>query len=355
MAFACARPRPPVKPVPIPPRPVVKLPTAGVRAVWVSDTTKLDWDTATRDLQQAGFNTMYVNFASAGAALYPASQVLPSVTSQSGGDPIAKGIELAHRRGITVQAKLVVMFSFRSPPEFQHKLLKSDLVMRGADGKPIMQSGSFWICPSQPANRHTTLTTLAELLHRYPVDGVQFDYLRYNEEPSCFCKHCREEFEHALGKPVRHWPADVLNGELTKRFNDWRQTVINDWARQLSATARQLRPGIKVTAAVFPALERAREEKAQDWKLWLDRGYVDAICPMNYTTDARDFEERCRSVLKFAPRDRVVMGLAEWKFQRPDALNRQMEVCRQLGLAGFAWFSYDDAATRHYLPAAELR
>ena len=354
LALACARPRPPVKPGPVP-LPPGKPGTTEVRAVWVSDTTKLDWEAATRELQRAGYNTMYVNLASAGAALYPASQVLPSVTGRMESDPIARGIELAHRRGIAVQAKMVVMFSFRSPPEFQHKLLKSDRVMRGADGKAIVQSGSFWICPTQPANRTAALAAMAELLHRYPVDGIQFDYIRFNEEPSCFCKHCREEFEHTLGKPARHWPADVLNGELTKRFNDWRQTVINDWARQLSTTARQARPGLKITAAVFPVLERAREEKAQDWKLWLDRGYVDAICPMNYTTNAHDFEERCRSVLKFAGRDRVVMGLAEWKFQQLDDLSRQIATCRQLGLGGFALFSYDDAATRHFLPPAELR
>ena len=354
-ALSCATHRPPVKtpttPLRPPGKPVV---TTEVRAVWVSETTKLDWDTAARELQRTGFNTMYVNLASAGAALYPSSQTLPSVAGKFTGDPVARGIELAHRRGIAVQAKMVVMFSFRSPPEFQRKLLKSDRVMRGADGKPIVQSGSFWVCPTQPSNRETALAEVKELLRRYPVDGVQFDYIRFNEEPSCFCKNCREDFEHALGKPVRHWPGDVLNGELRKRFNDWRQSVINDWAKQLSATVRQARPGIRITAAVFPALERAREEKAQDWKFWLDHGYVDAICPMNYTTDARDFEERCRNVLKFAPRDHVVMGLAEWKFQRPEDLRRQVDLCRQLGLAGFALFSYDDATERHFLPAMEL-
>ena len=75
---------------------------------------------------------------------------------------------------------------------------------------------------------------------------------------------------------------------------------------------------------------------------------------MNYTTNAHDFEERCRGVLKYAPRDRVVMGVAEWKFQQLDELNRQVALCRQLGLSGFALFSYDDAATRHFLPVQEL-
>ena len=58
IAISCARPRPPVKPGPAP-RPVSKVPVTEVRAVWVSDTTKLDWETATHELQRAGFNTMY--------------------------------------------------------------------------------------------------------------------------------------------------------------------------------------------------------------------------------------------------------------------------------------------------------
>ena len=357
---ACATSRPPVTTVPIKPPPIkppVKPPvaTGEIRAVWVSDTTRLDWDTATRELQRAGFNTMYVNLASAGAALYPASKTLPSVAGKADGDPIAHGIELAHRRGIAVYAKLVVMYAFKSPPEFLRQLVKSDREMRGADGKPIVQSGADWVCPSQPANRDAAVAEVTEMVHRYPVDGVQFDYLRFNEEPSCFCKHCRADFEHALGKPVRHWPADVLGGELTKRFNDWRQLVINNWARQLSSAARQARPGIKVTAAVFPILERAREEKAQDWQFWLEHGYVDAICPMNYTTDPHDFEQRCRDVLKHAPRERVVMGVAEWKFKRLEDMNRHVALCRQLGLGGFALFSYDDAAIRQFLPVATLR
>ena len=65
LGISCARPRPrPPMPPPTPkPKPVTEL-----RGVWVSDSTRLDWDKATARLQRAGFNTMYVNLASAGAA-----------------------------------------------------------------------------------------------------------------------------------------------------------------------------------------------------------------------------------------------------------------------------------------------
>src|SRR5882724_5369447 len=86
LGASCARPRP--RPQPVPPvTPTVQRP-AEIRAVWVSDTLRLDWDEATRQLQRAGFNTMYVNLASGGAMF--------------GSDAVARGITLAHQRGLAV-------------------------------------------------------------------------------------------------------------------------------------------------------------------------------------------------------------------------------------------------------------
>ena len=62
------------KPTPTPayvpsPSPAPRIARAGeLRGVWVSDTTKLDWDNATENLHRAGFNTIFVNLASGGAA-----------------------------------------------------------------------------------------------------------------------------------------------------------------------------------------------------------------------------------------------------------------------------------------------
>ena len=115
---AVSRPRstapPPPSPQAVvpPPRIVTEL-----RGVWVSDPSRLDWDRATADLERAGFNTMYVNFASGGAAFFPGSRVLPDLSTATPADWIS-GITLAHRRGIAVHAKLVTMFMYRAPPVF---------------------------------------------------------------------------------------------------------------------------------------------------------------------------------------------------------------------------------------------
>jgi uncharacterized lipoprotein YddW (UPF0748 family) len=330
-------------PVPRPAR------AAELRGVWVSDTTKLDWDSATANLQRAGFNTIYANLASGGAAFYPGSQFLPSIVSDSS-DPVARGIELAHRRGLAVHAKQIVTFMFKAPPSFQRGLVNANRVMRGPDGHVIEQAGFAWLCPSQEANRELIASSVTEMVKRYPVDGIQFDYIRFCEQPSCFCANCRREFERSIGTHVKRWPESVLQGPYVTQFNQWRQHVINTWVEDLSARARQARPGLAVSAAVFSDLDRSREEKAQDWKLWLDRGYVDYICTMNYTPDLRDFESRVEKEQTWVPRRKVVVGIGSWKFDRMSQLLAQITMTRQLGAPGFVLFSYDDLASRNFFP-----
>lgn len=331
-----------------PPKPV---PATELRGVWVSDPSRLDWDRTTTELQRAGFNTMYVNFASGGAAFYPRSRVVPDLSTATPADWI-NGILLAHRRGVAVHAKLITMFMYRAPASFQKQLIKADRVMRGPDGRPALQNKFTWLCPSQPANRAQIAAEVAEILSRYPVDGLQFDYVRFFEEPTCYCNHCRHEFETWAGRRVRRWPEEVMGGALTDRFNEWRRQVINDCVRDLAAEARTLRPRLVLSASVFHDLARGREDRAQDWKLWLDRGYLDYVCTMTYTPDLRDFENRVRGQQRsVANRNQVVVGIGSYKLERMNDLMAEINLTRQLGAPGFVLFSYDDSEARQFLPA----
>lgn len=314
----CAAPPPPPKPAPPPPvaKPATPTLPAEIRAVWVSDTTKLDWDKATRDLRTAGFNTMYVNLASGGATFY----------APGGNDRIARGIELAHQRSLAVHAKLVTLFMFKSPPEFQKKMMADGRVMRRPNGQPLTQNGYAWLCPSHPENRTMLANLVRDIVRRYPVDGVQFDYIRYCEEPSCFCGRCRND-------------------------NAWRQQQIDSLLAELATIARQTRPGVAISAAVFSDLHRAREEKAQDWQRWLQRGLVDYVCTMTYTTDPRAFESLVRQQVHWAGSGRrVVAGIGSWKMRRVGEMTDYINLTRRVNLAGFALFSYDDLAARSLMP-----
>lgn len=353
LADSCARPRPrPGRvtavgaPAPAPkPGPVTEL-----RGVWVSDTARLDWDSATANLQRAGFNTMYVNFASGGAAFYPASKWLPAAPGVST-DALSRGLQLARQRGLSVHAKFIVMFMFKTSPQFQQQMIQAERVMRSPDGRPALQAGFTWLCPSQRVNRDLVAGALTESLARFKVDGIQFDYIRFYEQPTCYCPHCRREFEKSRGGATKNWPRDVLEGELLGAFSDWRRQLITDWVRELSSLARRAQPGITVSAAVFPDLENARQQKMQDWKLWLERGYLDYACTMTYTTDLREFETLVRQQQAWANhRSQIVVGIGSWKFDHMGPLSARIAMTRRLGAPGFVLFSYDDAAARNFLP-----
>jgi uncharacterized lipoprotein YddW (UPF0748 family) len=349
LSCAPSRPKPVIAAPTQPPSPRPK-PVTELRGVWVSDPARLDWDRATAALQRAGFNTMYVNFASGGAAFYPHSKVLPDLSTATTADWI-NGIQLAHRRGIAVHAKLVTMFMFKAPASFQRQLIREGRVMCRPDGRPALQSGDAWLCPSHPANRAQIAAEVAEILTRFPVDGLQFDYIRFFEEPTCYCNHCRHEFETYLGRRVRGWPEDVMGGALTTRFNEWRRQVINDCVRELVSVARNTRPRVVLSAAVFHDPERGREDRAQDWRLWLDRRYLNYVCTMTYTPDLRDFEARVRKQqIWTGNRNRVIVGIGSYKLERMGDLMGQINATRQLGAPGFVLFSFDDAESRHFLP-----
>ncbi|MGA2139749.1 MAG: hypothetical protein ABSH14_12895, partial [Verrucomicrobiia bacterium] len=49
-------------------------------------------------------------------------------------------------------------------------------------------------------------------------------------------------------------------------------------------------------------------------------------------------------------RNKVVVGIGSWKFDHISQLSAQIQTARQLGVPGFVLFSYDDAATRNFLP-----
>ncbi len=356
LAASCARPRKPATGESAPKKsqpPTAPTPGTSrlteIRAVWVSNTQRLDWDRATRNLERAGYNTMYVNLASGGAAFYP-SRLVPVVAGMET-DPVAAGIALAADRGIQVHAKLIATFMFKTSTPFQAELREANRVMRGPTGQPISQAGFYWLCPSVEANRQLLVNLTREMVARYPVSGFHLDYIRFSEQPCCYCGVCRRRFTHETGTAVSAWPADVTAGPLVFRFKNWQQQLITGYVKELTATARKVRPGLTCSAAVFSDLVRAREEKAQDWQAWLQNGSIDYICAMNYVTDPAVFAGLVRRQLTWAGgSQRVVAGIGSWKFTDANALWEQIRASRQLGVLGISLFSYDDAEERRFLP-----
>ena len=119
-----------------------------------------------------------------------------------------------------------------------------------------------------------------------------------------------------------------------------------DWWRPCRRGARQIRPGIKISAAVFSAYPDCRRTVAQDWPLWARQGYVDFLCPMDYTESDLTFaglvENQLRLVAGKIPLYPGIGATASHSTLAADRVASQVEVARRLGAGGFTIFNFEE-------------
>ena len=78
--------------------------------------------------------------------------------------------------------------------------------------------------------------------------------------------------------------------------------------------AKKIRPGIAISAAVFGAYPSCRESVAQDWPEWIKAGYLDFVCPMDYTQSDLGFVGLVTSQLQLVDgRIPLYPGIGQWR------------------------------------------
>ena len=312
------------------------------------------WDRTCDVLASHGITAIFPNMLWGGLAHYP-SKVLPqSYTLRKFGDQLADCVESAHRRGLEVHAWKVCWNLTGAPAEFVARMQKENRVQVSAGGKK-----SAWLCPSHPANVQMALAAIEEVASGYEVDGIHLDYVRFPGSDYCYCDSCRAAFGAWLGKPPRGWPGSVQGrGALAPSFKKWRVQQISSFVKSAGERARAARPGIKVSAAVWGNYPACIQSVAQDWDSWLRKGYVDFVCPMNYTVDLSEFSTLTHAQLQLpAARGRVYPGIgvtADESQLRADQVIEQVSALRRLGARGFMLFDLSHTLRDETLPALSV-
>ena len=323
------------------------------RGVWDHDGVGLfpgDWDRTTRRLAGLGITAVFPNLAWGGLAHYP-SRVLPgSNTLRLHGDQLGQCLRAAHARGLEVHVWKICWNLSNAPADFRDRLRAEGRLQRDRGGASL-----DWLCPSHPANRRLEIEALKEMAGQYEIDGIHLDYIRYPGAGACYCRGCRERFETESGAGVTAWPEDVTEGRPRYRaFLDWRAGQITALVREASRVVRPLRPGLRLSAAVFRSYPSCRESVGQDWKLWLDRGYLDFVCPMNYTDSTEGFRATTRlQVTVSGDARRLVPGIGVLSGESqlgPAETAAQVVAARELGAGGFVFFDLGPTLADDILP-----
>lgn len=204
--------------------------------------------------------------------------------------------------------------------------------------------------PAHPDYRAHVVRIVEDLARRYALRGVHFDYIRYASTGSGLSRRGMTEFEARIDAEVdaaaRRELASRRKGDplayarrFPKAYAAFRRESVTRLVEEAAAAARRARPGILVSAAVFPDIDDARDRRHQDWPSWLASGTVDAVAPMLYMKDARDYERRLRAAVAVKGNGRVWAGIGAWLLG-PEATAERIDLVRRCGADGWVLFSH---------------
>ena len=293
------------------------------KALWVvrdKITTKGAIDDLMADATTRGIPDVVVQIRGRGDAYY-ASKLEPraETLSSDGFDPLAHLVRAGAAVGVRVHAWGNVFFVWSSPqgalPKSSEHLVRRhpDWLLRPAGVKyldPV--GGSDWegiyTDPKNVAAREHTLAVFADIASRYRIEGFHYDYVRYPQVTYA-------------DSPEDHAAVTALVSEGAKRL-------------------RAARPGIVISAAVFPDPDLARERVLQRWPEWAEAGLVELLCPMAYRRDTAEVARLLTKARAAAPKTRMWGGLMAYAGERA-LLREKVRAAEHAGCEGAILFAYD--------------
>jgi uncharacterized lipoprotein YddW (UPF0748 family) len=293
------------------------------KALWVvrdKILTKRAIDDLMADATTRGIHDVVVQVRGRGDAYY-ASKLEPraEALADDGFDPLAHLVRAGAAVGVRVHAWGNVFFVWSSPEgalpkSAEHLVLRHpDWLLRPGGVKyldPV--GGSDWegiyIDPKNTEAREHTLTVFTDIVSRYRVEGFHYDYVRYPQ--------------------VTYADSPEDDAAVT--------SLVSESAKRL----RKARPGIVISAAVFPDPDVARERVLQRWPEWARAGLVDLLCPMAYRRDTAEVARLLTKARAAAPKTRMWGGLMAYTGERA-LLREQVRAAEHAGCEGAILFAYD--------------
>ena len=337
--------------------PAPSAPKYEVRGVWITTLGGLDWpktkatSPARREQQKqelcqildqlkaANINTVLFQTRIRGSVIYP-SKIEPwdvSLTGQfdkdPGYDPLAFAIEETHRRGMELHAWVVTVPGFKTKDAGKmgaKSLLKThpDLLKKHND--------MYYLDPGLPGSDDYLTNICKEIVGRYDVDGIHFDYIRYPENA--------ESFPDAA-------TYKKFGGKQSK--TDWRRSNITRMVSKAHKAVKALKPWVRLSCSPVGKFRDMRRFSSYGWNAyaavyqdaqgWLRQGIMDLLFPMMYFQGnhfypfAVDWQENSYGrpivpglgIYFLSPREK------DWDL---GIIQRELCYMRQQGLQGQAYF-----------------
>lgn len=338
-----------------------------IRAVWVTR-----WDyTKPEDVYSIMSNCHAFNFnlvlfqVRGNATVFYKSEIEPwafELTSNSvktlgkdpGWDPLATAIEYARQFNLELHAWMNTFPAWKTnvpPPKKAKQLWNThpDWFMVDKKGKVMFPEKNWkdwytFISPGIPAVQEYIKEVYSEVVKKYKVDGIHFDYVRYPGEIGDYSydKVSLMRFKNECNATPE------TNPQL---WNQWRRDQVTAVVRNIYHSATAINQHIKISASVAGNYRHGYEKNFQDSHLWISEGIMDMIMPMIYTEDTNRFRIDAEDHIKFAQKEGkgrfVCPGIGLFKIKSPEIFITQINIARELGANGITIFSYSGLFPKH--------
>jgi uncharacterized lipoprotein YddW (UPF0748 family) len=276
-----------------------------VRALWLPPASLQSAESIRRSIATAasnGINTLFV----------------PVQTEGTSFDGLAEAIASAHDRGMRVHAWINVNLAGSAtelpasrdhviyqhpewlmvPRELAAELLAVDprspeylgRLTRWTRTQAARVSG-LYVSPLHAGMQAQIAATVKDLVSRYNVDGVHLDHARFPGADFDYSRAALEAFradvrgrltaaERSRLDTIETLDPFAYPEELSREWGLFRQTQVTALVTRLRSTAKSIRAGVVVSATVVADQEAAARDALQDWRTWLDNGFIDALCPV---------------------------------------------------------------------------
>lgn len=327
------------------------------RAVWVTTLSGLDWPkskaataagrerqqeelrTLLDQLQAININTIFLQTRVRGSVIYPSS-IEPwdvSLTGQYGKDPGYDPLQFAirecHLRGMELHAWVVTIPCYKVAVARQ---MGAKGVTRTHAALCKKHGDQYYLDPGLPGTADYLTSICREIVSRYDVDGIHFDYIRYPENASSF--------------PDADTYRKYGQGQNKAQ---WRRANVTRIVRQIHGEVKSLKPWVKVSCSPVGKFRDGTRYSSKGWNCydavyqdaqgWLREGIHDALYPMMYFQGdhffpfAADWREQDQG--RYVSPGLGIYFLSPQEKDWPlSSVTNQLHYIRSLGLGGQSYF-----------------
>lgn len=321
-------------------------PAVEVRAVWLTTNWNLDWPKSHHSIaeqkadlknildrfQKLNINTILFQTRIRGDVFYN-SEIEPlSPFAKKGFDYLQFVIDECHKRGMECHAWIVTFPVGSKKQVAAHG--KNSVVNKNKNLVKFF-NGEWYLDPGNPQARKHILSIVDEVIQRYDVDGVHFDYIRYPEKANRFPDN---DTFRKYGKGLS--------------LDDWRRNNINKLVAEIYDYVKAVKPWVQVSSSPigkYRDLGRmgsswtAYSSVFQDAIYWLKTGKHDALYPMLYYKNS-DFHTHLDDWLRLSNDRLIVPGLGLYQMLASDKnwaleeITSQIDYTREHNILGQAYF-----------------